>query len=360
MAIISRRSNFTHILLNWYDENVRPLPWRKNNDPYRVWLSEIMLQQTQVLTVIPYYNKWLKALPNVNAVSRANLEYILKKWEGLGYYARARNFHSACKVVENRFGGRIPENYQDFQSLPGVGPYIAGAVLSIAYNISIPAVDCNAYRVVSRIKAINLPFNYCKNEIAEFLSGHIPSDRPGDFNQAIMDFGREICTLKNPACNTCPIKKYCCAFVNNSVEKYPFRTKRQKKPHYRVAVGIVWKKDKILISKRRENGLLGGLWEFPGGKIKNGEGAKKCIIREVNEELGVSVRPGKFLKQIKHAYTHFSITLDAYHCDYVEGIPGAFGCADWKWIRLEQISQFPFPKANHKLFNSLRERESTC
>ena len=360
MAIMLKRSDFTTLLLNWYDKNVYPLPWRINNDPYRVWLSEIMLQQTQVRTVIPYYNRWLRVLPSVNAVARANLEYILKKWEGLGYYARARNFHSACKAVEDIFKGKIPENYQDFQSLPGVGPYIAGAVLSIAYNLPMPAVDCNAYRVISRIKSINLPFNSCKNEIAEFLSIHIPSDRPGDFNQAIMDVGREICTLKNPACNSCPIRKHCNAFVNNAVDKYPLRTKHPKKPHYRVAVGIIWKKDKILISKRKENGLLGGLWEFPGGKIKNGEGAKKCIVREVNEELGVCVRPGKFLKQIKHAYTHFSITLDAYHCDYVDGIPGALGCADWRWIKLGQISQFPFPKANHKLFSSLVEDVSIC
>jgi len=312
-----------------------------------------MLQQTKVNTVIPYYNRWLVEFPSIEAVAKANTDSVLKMWEGLGYYARARNFHSACIIIMNKFCGRVPENYQDFISLPGVGPYVAGAVMSIAYNVTIPAIDSNAYRVVSRIKSICLPFNGCKHEIAEFLSGHIPSDRPGDFNQALMDFGREICTFKNPLCGSCPIQENCSSVINNAVSKYPFRAKQVKKPHYRVAVGIVWHKNKILISRRKESGLLGGLWEFPGGKVKKGESAENCIIREINEELGVDVMPVSFLKQIKHVYSHFSITLDAFRCNYVAGDPSPIGCSDWKWINLEEIPQFPFPRASHKLFNFL-------
>ena len=277
----SKNYIFSPLLLKWYDEHVRPFPWRKTNDPYKIWLSEIMLQQTQINTVIPYYKRWLSKFPNIKSVANADLESLLKMWEGLGYYARVRNFHSASNVVMNRFDGRIPDNYHDFQSLPGVGPYIAGAVMSIAYNLPVPAVDVNAFRVVSRIKSIDLPFNKCKNEINGFLFGHLPPDRPGDFNQAIMDLGREICTPKNPACYACPIQSHCSAFVNKAVDKYPIKIKKPARPHYYVAVGIIWKNNKILISKRNESGLLGGLWEFPGGKIKNGESGSDCIIREV-------------------------------------------------------------------------------
>ena len=354
MDALSKRSDFMPLLLQWYDANVHSFPWRSMCNPYRVWLSEIMLQQTQVKTVVPFYNRWVAKFPTIKSVAETNIDSLLKMWEGLGYYARVRNFHSACIVVMSRFGGRMPDNYQDFQSLPGVGPYVAGAVMSIAYNLPIPAVDGNAYRVVSRIKSINLPFNSCKNELVAFLSDHISLNRPGDFNQAIMDLGREICTSKNPSCDVCPIQKNCCAFVNNTVDKYPFRAKRQKKPHYMVAVGVVWKGNKILISKRKENGLLGGLWEFPGGKIQTGEDAKKCVIRKVNEKLGVRVRPGRLLKQIKHAYSHFSITLDAYHCDYVSGSPRALQGDKLRWILPKQIADLPFSKANHKLFDQIQ------
>ena len=353
MGVVYSGPCFSSSLLNWYDTNVRKFPWRSTNDPYHIWLSEIMLQQTRVKTVIPYYNNWLNDMPNIHAVSRSDLDYILIKWGGLGYYARARNFHSACRIVMNNFCGKIPDNYPDFQSLPGVGPYVASAVMSIAFNLPLPSIDVNAYRVVSRLKSIYAPFNLCKDEISKFLSSHMPSDRPGDFNQAIMDVGREICFSKNPSCDICPIKKYCSSFVNSDVDKYPFRAVSHKKPHYRIAVGVIWKNNKILISKRVENGFLGGLWEFPGGKIRAGEGPKNCIVREVNEELGICVRPLGFIKQIKHAYSHFSITLDAYHCVYVDGAPSAFGCAEWRWIGLEEIYQFPFPRANHRLFDAL-------
>ena len=344
------------LLLKWYDANVHPFPWRSTRNPYQIWLSEIMLQQTQVNTVVPFYNRWVAKYPTIKLVAEANMDSLLKMWEGLGYYARVRNFHSACIAVTDRFGGRVPDNYQDFQSLPGVGPYVAGAVMSIAYNLPIPAVDGNAYRVVSRIKSINLPFNSCKNELVAFLSDHISLNRSGDFNQAIMDVGRELCTPKNPSCGICPIQKHCCAFVYNSVDKYPFRAKRKKKPHHLVAVGVVWKRNKILISKRKANGLLGGLWEFPGGKIKNGEDAKTCVIRKINEKLGAHVKPRRLLKQIKHAYSHFTITLNAYQCDYVSGLPRALKCDDWKWILPQQIADLPFSKANHKLFDQIQGR----
>ena len=353
MAVVSKKSEPTYLLLRWYDEDIRQFPWRKTNNPYKIWLSEVMLQQTQVKTVVPYYNRWISKYPTIQSVAEAHADSILKTWEGLGYYAGARNFHSACKIIMNKYNGKVPDSAHLLLSLPGIGEYISGAIMSIAFNQSFAAIDSNALRVISRLKSINGPFQIRKQKIAHVLSKLICALRPGDFNQAIMDLGREICTSKNPSCSACPISIHCRSFVNNVVDKYPQTVRANKKPSYSVAAGIIWNKGLILVSKRKDAGLLGGLWEFPGGKIRQGETAKKCIIREVKEELGVVVRPRDFFKQINHTYSHFSITLDAYHCDYVNGSPRALGCAEWRWISPKQIADLPFPKANHKLFNHI-------
>ena len=353
-------TDFTSHLLAWYDGRSLVLPWRNCNDPYKIYLSEVMLQQTQVKTVLPYYKKWVNKYPTVQSVANANQEQILKQWEGLGYYGRARNFHKSCQIIAMQFDGDIPALPEEFSKLPGVGPYISAAVMSIAFHHPLPAVDTNAIRVAARLKMVESSSPADSKVIHRYLSDNIAIKRPGDFNQAIMDLGREICKSDNPTCVLCPVSKFCKAFVNNFVDKYPVKIKPAKKPHYNIAAGIIWNKGQILISKRRENGLLGGLWEFPGGKIEKNENTQTCIVREVKEELGVLVQPTSFLKQIKHAYTHFSITMDAYHCDYLQGTPQAVGCDNWKWIAPEEIRLLPFPKANHKLFDKIIAEEGVC
>ena len=352
--------HFTTNLLKWYNSKDYNFPWRNCQDPYKTWLSEIMLQQTQVKIVIPYFNRWIQIFPNLNSVASAHSESILKQWEGLGYYARARNFYKACKIVNDVHMGEIPKDYSTFLMLPGVGPYIAGAVLSIAFNNPIPAVDSNAHRVVSRLYEIPGVFNKSKGEIKDVLSSVISKKNPGDFNQALMDLGREICIPTQPKCNICPVVNYCNAHINNSINSYPSKIQSKKKPHYNIGVGIIWNKGKILIAKRKENGFLGGLWEFPGGKLEKGENITQWIIREVNEELGIQVQPTSLLKQIKHTYSHFSITMDAYNCDYLHGTPHAIGCDKWQWIWPKDILKLPFPKANHKLFDQLIEKSNQC
>lgn len=360
--IVAKKNNseFATHLLNWYDSRRCNFPWRDCNDPYKIYLSEVMLQQTQVATVLPYYKKWIQKFPTIQSVAKATQEQILKQWEGLGYYSRARNFHKSSQIIADSFNGIIPSDPDEFSKLPGVGPYISAAVMSIAFHQPLPAVDANAIRVAARMEMIDLPYPKNSNIIYNYYENHIPIDRPGDFNQAIMDLGREICTAGNLKCSACPVAVFCKALVDNSVDKFPIKVKPPKKPHYDIAVGIVWNKGQILISKRRENGLLGGLWEFPGGKIETGENAQECIIREIKEELGVQVQPTSLLKQIKHAYTHFSITMDAYHCDYLSGSPKALGCDGWKWINPEDIKRLPFPKANHKLFDKLFIEDGIC
>jgi A/G-specific adenine glycosylase len=353
-------TDFTSHLLAWYDGRSLALPWRDCNDPYKIYLSEVMLQQTQVKTVLPYYKKWVNKYPTVQSVANATQEQILKQWEGLGYYGRARNFHKSCQIIALKFDGDIPDLPEEFSKLPGVGPYISAAVMSIAFHHPLPAVDTNAVRVAARLKMVAFSSPADSKIIHRYLSDNIAIKRPGDFNQAIMDLGREICKSENPKCTRCPVSKFCNALVNNFVDKYPIKIKPDKKPHYNIAVGIIWNKGQILISKRRESGLLGGLWEFPGGKIEGDESAENCILREIKEELGVHVRPTTFLKQIKHAYTHFSITMDAYNCEFLHGCPQPLGCDDWRWIRPEQIKTLPFPRANHKLFDKIIVEEGVC
>ena len=347
------RSTFPLELMKWYLYEGYSFPWRNTSDPYFIWLSEVMLQQTRVSTASPYYQHWISSLPDIRSVAESPLDNILKLWEGLGYYGRARNFHKACKIVIEKHGGVIPSDPLEFSKLPGVGPYICAAVMSIAFNLPIPAADGNAIRVISRLNSINTPYPKSKKRIVTFLSEHIDTIMPGYFNQAIMDLGREICTSKNPSCYICPVNKYCCSYVNDTVDKYPAKIKKVSRPHYRVAVGLIWKNNRILISKRRESGLLGGLWEFPGGKIRPSENGSSCIVREARETLNVLVDPLALVKQIKHAYSHFSITVDAYSCMFRGGRPRALGCADFRWIHPSETRKFAFHRANHKLFDKI-------
>ena len=344
---------FSFELLKWYYKQSYNFPWRNTNDPYSIWISEVMLQQTRVSTVLPYYQRWLSILPDIRSVSKSNIDFILKLWEGLGYYTRARNFFSACGIIITKHDGEIPNDPLEFSKLPGVGPYICAAVMSIAFNIPVPTIDVNAVRVVSRLNSIDTPYPQSKKRILAFLAGLIDKNNPGIFNQAIMDLGREICTSRGPSCNICPVQNHCAAYVNNTVDKYPVKVKKSSRPHYYVAVGLIWKNNKILISKRKESGMLGGLWEFPGGRLGCEENAPSCIVREAMETLNVLVDPLVCVKQIKHSYSHFTITLDAYRCVLVGGQPRALSYDDFRWVYPYEMQQFAFHRSNHKLFDKI-------
>ncbi len=332
------------------------MPWRGEVDVYKIWLSEVMLQQTQVETVKPYYKRWLIKFPNIKSVAEATEEEVLKLWEGLGYYARVRNFKSACEWIQNQNNGEIPTSSDAFRNLKGVGDYIHAAVRSIAYNEVIPVIDGNVKRVVARLLEIDTPPSKSLHIIKQFLINEISHKSPGDFNQAIMDLGSTVCKPKNPKCNDCNISGFCNSYKNNTVDNYPLSEKKRAIPHHKIAVGIIWKENEILISKRHSNVMLGGLWEFPGGKIKKNETATNCVKREIKEELNVTVSVGKKIQTIKHAYTHFTIELTAYHCQYENGEPKTLDCADFKWIPTTEIASLPFPKANHKIFNKIPEK----
>jgi A/G-specific adenine glycosylase len=349
------KSSFQKTLLKWYDANKRPLPWRQTRDPYRILVSEIMLQQTQVDTVIPYYHRFLKTFPTFKALAKAPLGKVLKHWEGLGYYSRARNLHALAKAVCKKHGGKLPSDPEALRALPGIGPYTAGALLSIAFNKDYAVLDGNVERVLARRLGLthDLRSTVARKALWALAESMVPQGRAGDYNQAVMDLGATICTPKNAKCDICPTHESCVAKDKQLVDAIPFKKKSKAIPHYQIGVGVVRKGNQLLISQRPLNGLLGGLWEFPGGKQEPKESMKDCVRREIAEELGIKVSVGSKLAEIDHAYSHFKITLHAHECFYVSGEPQAIGCRAWKWVKPAQLKNFAFPAANQPIIQHL-------
>ena len=351
------RQLFRNALIDWYRLNQRDLPWRKFSDPYPIWVSEVMLQQTQVNTVVPYYNEFLKRFPKIERLARADLQEVLKAWEGMGYYARARNLHKAAGIVLNRHRGMVPQNWREFRELPGVGDYIAAAVLSIAFGAPYPVVDGNVKRVLSRLFLIEEPVNRStSNKLFQQSAAELLSVKnPGTFNQAVMELGALVCIPSRPLCPECPVQNWCRAYQTNRTAEFPRQIKKQATPQYRIAVGVVFKNDRILITRRKPDGLLGGLWEFPGGKIRQSENAEAACIREIMEEVNLAVKIDSHLCRVKHAYTHFKIQMEVFCCSYISGRVRLNGPVDHHWIRLNQLQKYPLPKANHKFLADLND-----
>lgn len=343
-------------LLKWFRDNARDLPWRKNRTPYAVWVSEIMLQQTQVATVIPYFDRFMKRFPTVEKLARAKQDTVLKHWEGLGYYTRGRNLHKAAKLIVSDYGGQLPDTVEELQKIPGIGRYTAGAIASIAFNRPAPILDGNVIRVLCRLFCIdgNPKDDATKNQLWQLAEKLVHTKHPGDFNEAMMELGATVCTPQNPACLICPLQKQCSAMKTGRQHELPVRQKQKTLPHYTIVVGIVFKDDKVLIDKRKQNALLGGLWEFPGGKKKKNESFKSAVAREVKEETGIDITVGKRLCIVKHTYSHFKITLHAYLCEYESGTATPLACDAVKWITQKDLDKYAFPAANVRIIKALK------
>ena len=343
------------LLIEWYRRHHRRLPWRETDDPYRIWVSEVMLQQTQVQTVIPYYQKFLQHFPDVKKLANSNLQRILKAWEGLGYYARARNMHGSAKVILEQHAGKFPDSWDVLRELPGIGDYIASAVLSIAFNQPYAVVDGNVKRVLARLYEISEPVNKSSSykTFKRVADGLLDRCRPGTFNQALMELGALVCKPQKPDCNGCPVQSRCRASQAGHVDQFPKRIQKPKTPLHNIAVGVVYQNNHMLITRRKPEGLLGGLWEFPGGKIGKNESPEKACIREIKEEVNLNVTVDGHIAQVKHAYTHFKIIMEVFSCRYVSGDVKLNGPVDFRWITLGEIDQYPFPKANHKFIHLL-------
>lgn len=339
-------------LLEWFEGRERDVPWRTERDPYRVWVAEVMAQQTRLDTVLPYYGRFIERFPDIESLADARLDQVLKSWEGLGYYARARNLHSAAREVVARYGGQLPRDPVLLRELPGIGPYTAGAIASLAFGIPEPAVDGNARRVLSRLFDLADPNPGALDEAARALLAACP-DSAARINQAIMDLGGAVCTPRKPDCPACPVREQCLALGRNTVSARPPTRPRRPLPHQEVAVGVVWRDGRVLITRRPENALLGGLWEFPGGKIEPGESPAETVVRELREELEIDVRTGELIARIDHAYSHFRVTLHAHHAEWVAGEPQLRAATAWLWADPAQLSKFAFPKASQQIIAAI-------
>jgi len=345
-------------LLQWFGRNKRDLPWRRRRTPYRVWISELMLQQTRVDQVIPYYVRFMKRFPSLKALAEAPRHDVLKAWEGLGYYARARHMHETARRLVQSRKGRFPASYEELKSLPGIGAYTASAIGSLAFNLPLAVVDGNVNRVMARVTALDEDVRAPRSRalIQEWVDALMPPKRAGMFNEAIMELGALCCTPRNPDCPHCPLRRICRARQQGRSESYPVRNPRKVRPHKEVGAGIVRnRKGEILIAQRLEDSMLGGLWEFPGGTRENGETFKQCVARELKEELGIEVSVGRQVATVRHAYSHFTIELHAFFGRIRKGRPRCLHCADYAWAPVERLREYPFSRADLYIVERLEE-----
>jgi len=342
---------FSGDITSWYLKNKRDLPWRQTKDPYKIWVSEIMLQQTTVNTVIAYYERWVKIFPTIHDLAQAPLQAVLKQWQGLGYYNRVKNLHKAAHILIREHQGMLPKDPQIIRSLPGFGPYTTGSVLSIAYDIPLTIIDANVRRVAMRLLALpGIADTKQDPKINEFLLKVLPLRGVGDFNQALMELGALVCRAKEPVCTLCPVSEYCQAYKTSKQEIIP-QTKKKIIKDIQAVIAIIRKGNKYFIQKRPSKGLLADLWEFPGGKIRPGELEKKALARELNEELGVMLISSKHLFNVRHFYTEFRVALSVFSC-VLESEPKTD--TTHKWVGGKDFSKYPMPSGSAKIIEKLK------
>jgi A/G-specific adenine glycosylase len=342
---------FSQKLLDWYATHARELPWRGHPDPYAIWISEIMLQQTRVETVIPYFQKWMTRFPSVVELADAPQQAVLNLWEGLGYYARARNLHQAAGIIVQDFGGKLPSDAQTLQTLPGIGRYTAAAIASIAFGQDEAALDGNIRRVLARVFNVDVPARSTAGErlLWQIAAKNLPPGAASEYNQAIMDLGATICTPTAPNCDKCPVANLCQARELGTQEERPVKKAKSPLPHHTVTAAVLRHNGQVFIAQRPNKGLLGGMWEFPGGKTKPGEKLTACLKREICEELGVDIEVGSPFGIYEHAYTHFKITLHAFECRLKNGDPIPHEHQDIRWVKPTELHDFPMGKIDRQI-----------
>jgi A/G-specific adenine glycosylase len=332
-SVIRRR------LLRWYDRYKRDLPWRKTRDPYALWIAETMLQQTQVNTVVPYYLSFLTAFPSLRALDRAAREKVLALWSGLGYYRRAENLKKAARVIAREHQGRMPQEFNTLRALPGIGDYTAGALASIAFNQPHPALDGNARRVLER-----LFYAQKKTELNELARKLISRSRPGDFNQALMDLGSQVCLPQQPSCFACPCNRLCQAHLSGSYQLRDFRA-AIKSVEIIWPLAIILRNGRILLRRRANKGLLAGLWEIPGGEKMHGEAPRQALQRQLQSVNGVCKRT-RLAGEVRHSITRYKIRSPIFVCSVSTDVlsPGA----GWRWVALASLKRYPLSSLSMK------------
>lgn len=347
---------FRHGLPRWFAANRRAMPWREGRTPYRVWISELMLQQTRVDQALPYFIRWMERFPTVGALAAARREDVLKAWEGLGYYGRARRAHETAQVLVRAHGGEFPATLAGLRALPGVGPYTAAAVGSLAFGLDAAVVDGNVARVLSRAFALGDDAKSAagKKRLQQLAEALLPRGRAGLFNEAVMELGALVCTPRSPQCPRCPLRRICRAYAAGAAERFPVRPAKKPVPHKQVGAAVIADaRGRFLIAQRNPDELLGGLWEFPGGKQEPGETMAQCIAREIREELGCDVEVGTHLVTVRHAFSHFTMDLHAHRCRLVRGRPRPLQCAAVKWVARSGFARHAFGRADRKIIAAL-------
>jgi A/G-specific adenine glycosylase len=342
-------------LVRWFRAHSRPLPWRADRDPYHVWVAEVLLQQTRVVQARPYYERFLRAFPTLRALAEAPLEDVLKVWQGAGYYARARHLHEAARTVVARHGGELPASVDALEELPGIGPYVARAIASLAHETPVVALEANGVRVAARWTRSEGPVRApaVRRELESALSRVIPERSPGEFNEAVMELGETICLPATPRCDRCPVTRFCRAYLElDDPGALPVRTPSRPRPHVRAAVVALKHGERWFVQRRAPSGLLGGLWEFPGGKIEDGELPADAAARELAEETGFRPGPLSFRGVVEHGYSHFTVELHVFEGILERPSRSSLG-PERRWVTPSELRRLPLPKATEKVVELL-------
>ena len=344
-------------ILAWYGENQRDLPWRKDYSAYRVWISEMMLQQTQIATMLPYYFRWMARFPDAASIADAAEDEVLRHWEGLGYYARARNIHKTARLIAKEFGGVLPRDFPSLRKLPGIGLYSAGAIMSFAYNADFPAADANAGRILSRLFDISVPSDskQFRDAVWYYATEILPKGRSRDFNQALMDFGSLVCNPRGPSCVRCPVVACCAALKKGVASARPVKGEKKTPMQVHKAIGICIRNGRVLVRKRPQSGLMPGLWELPGVDIKNGERSEEALGRAWLEELGIRIGGARELTVIRHSHTAFRVTLHVFLFETwtFSGPELPRGALPLLWAAPRELGTLPFASAHRRAIKEM-------
>ncbi len=347
-------AHFQEQLLEWYDHNQRVLPWRENQDPYRIWVSEVMLQQTKVDTVIPYFNNFMEKFPSIKDLAEAEEEKVLKAWEGLGYYSRVRNLQHAVKEVHEKYEGRVPSDPKLFSSLKGVGPYTAGAVMSIAYELPEPAVDGNVMRVFSRLLCIEEDIGKAKTRktFEAALPPFLENVPPSQFNQAVMELGAMICTPRSPGCLLCPVQEFCEARMQGKEQILPIKEKKKAAKAREMAAVVLKSPDgRFLFHQREEKGLLAKMWEFPNAGTKQEEPQAEQVQVFIEEHIGMEAVNIEPVQYVEHAFSHLIWNITVYEAETKDNDVTIPEEGHWKWMTLKEAEAYAFPVSHQKILH---------
>ena len=373
MDISESSQDIQNSLLRWFRENGRNwIPWKLKKDgsipksgeiisPYGIWIAEVMLQQTQLKVVMPFWKKWMNIFPSLTDLAEADLQNIYLIWQGLGYYSRAKRIHQSSRLLIEYVGtnrGQDPYSWpvgiDEWMTLPGIGRSTAGSIISSAFDLPTPILDGNVKRIFSRLLASERTSIKDEKRFWELSSLLISNLSPRDFNQALMDLGAMICTPKKPICSSCPLQKFCISYINYDPKNFPKKEMNKINSFQEIGIGIVFNKHgELLIDQRMKNSSMGGMWEFPGGKKKSEETIEMTIEREIKEELGIIVKVGAKLLSFKHAYTHKKLYFTVHICEWRSGEPKPLASQKVLWVSPEKLSDFPFPAANTKIISEL-------